>query len=221
MDLFDYMRKNTIEQEAPLASRLRPSTLDEVVGQKHIIGKDKLLYRAIQADKLGSLIFYGPPGTGKTTLVAALVVKNNLYIVNIGDSRLYVITDSSITQITKDHSLVQYLLDSGKLTPAEAQNYPKKNIITRAVGIEMDIEADIFSVNLAGTRKGYILLCSDGLTNFVKLEEISSIVTAPAASDADIPTLLEQKAANLINRANEAGGSDNITAVLIEYNSSN
>mgnify|MGYP002572368262 FL=1 len=131
------------------------------------------------------------------------------------------ITDSSITQITKDHSLVQYLLDSGKLTPAEAQNYPKKNIITRAVGIEMDIEADIFSVNLAGTRKGYILLCSDGLTNFVKLEEISSIVTAPAASDADIPTLLEQKAANLINRANEAGGSDNITAVLIEYNSSN
>ena len=65
MDLFDYMRKNTIEQEAPLASRLRPSTLDEVVGQKHIIGKDKLLYRAIKADKLGSLIFYGPPGTGK------------------------------------------------------------------------------------------------------------------------------------------------------------
>ena len=63
MDLFDYMRKNTIEQEAPLASRLRPSTLDEVVGQKHIIGKDKLLYRAIKADKLGSLIFYGPPGT--------------------------------------------------------------------------------------------------------------------------------------------------------------
>ena len=61
MDLFDYMRKNTIEQEAPLASRLRPSTLDEVVGQKHIIGKDKLLYRAIQADKLGSLIFTDRP----------------------------------------------------------------------------------------------------------------------------------------------------------------
>ena len=72
MDLFDYMRKNTIEQEAPLASRLRPSTLDEVVGQKHIIGKDKLLYRAIKADKLGSLIFYGPPGTGKTTLAKAM-----------------------------------------------------------------------------------------------------------------------------------------------------
>ena len=72
MDLFDYMRKNTIEQEAPLASRLRPSTLDEVVGQKHIIGKDKLLYRAIKADKLSSLIFYGPPGTGKTTLAKVI-----------------------------------------------------------------------------------------------------------------------------------------------------
>ena len=68
MDLFDYMRTNTMERESPLASRLRPSTLDEVVGQRHIIGKDKLLYRAIMADKLGSVIFYGPPGTGKTTL---------------------------------------------------------------------------------------------------------------------------------------------------------
>lgn len=72
MDLFDYMRSNTMEKEAPLASRLRPSTLDEVVGQKHIIGKDKLLYRAIKADKLGSIIFYGPPGTGKTTLAKVI-----------------------------------------------------------------------------------------------------------------------------------------------------
>ena len=72
MDLFDYMRSNTMEKEAPLASRLRPATLDEVVGQKHIIGKDKLLYRAIKADKLGSIIFYGPPGTGKTTLAKVI-----------------------------------------------------------------------------------------------------------------------------------------------------
>lgn len=72
MDLFDYMRSNTMETESPLASRLRPSTLDEVVGQKHIIGKDKLLYRAIKADKIGSIIFYGPPGTGKTTLAKVI-----------------------------------------------------------------------------------------------------------------------------------------------------
>ena len=72
MDLFDYMRKNTMEKEAPLASRLRPETLDDIVGQQHILGKDKLLYRAIKADKLSSIILYGPPGTGKTTIARVI-----------------------------------------------------------------------------------------------------------------------------------------------------
>lgn len=72
MDLFEYMRENNKEKESPLAARLRPTTLDEVVGQQHIIGKDKLLYRAIKADKLSSIIFYGPPGTGKTTLAKVI-----------------------------------------------------------------------------------------------------------------------------------------------------
>ena len=72
MDLFSYMRENKMKQESPLAARMRPKTLDEVVGQQHIIGKDKLLYRAIQADKLQSVIFYGPPGTGKTTLAKVI-----------------------------------------------------------------------------------------------------------------------------------------------------
>ncbi len=72
MDLFEYMRKNQMEKESPLAARMRPRTLDEVVGQEHIIGKDKLLYRAIQADKISSIIFYGPPGTGKTTLAKVI-----------------------------------------------------------------------------------------------------------------------------------------------------
>ena len=72
MDLFDYMKETTMEKESPLASRMRPTTLDEVVGQEHIIGPGKLLYRAIKADKLGSVIFYGPPGTGKTTLLNLL-----------------------------------------------------------------------------------------------------------------------------------------------------
>lgn len=72
MDLFEYMRENTKEKESPLASRLRPTTLEEVVGQQHIIGKDKLLYRAIKADKISSIIFYGPPGTGKTTLAKVI-----------------------------------------------------------------------------------------------------------------------------------------------------
>ena len=72
MDLFEYARQKNMDQEAPLASRLRPTTLEEVVGQQHIIGKDKLLYRAIKADKLSSIIFYGPPGTGKTTLAKVI-----------------------------------------------------------------------------------------------------------------------------------------------------
>lgn len=72
MDLFDYMRSTTMEKESPLASRLRPSTLEEIVGQQHILGKDKLLYRAIKADKLSSIILYGPPGTGKTTIARVI-----------------------------------------------------------------------------------------------------------------------------------------------------
>ena len=72
MNLFQYMRENTMEKESPLASRMRPETLEEVVGQQHIIGKDRLLYRAIKADKISSIIFYGPPGTGKTTLAKVI-----------------------------------------------------------------------------------------------------------------------------------------------------
>lgn len=84
MDLFDYARELNKEKESPLAGRMRPTTLDEVVGQSHIIGKDKLLYRAIKADKLGSIIFYGPPGTGKTTLakVIANTTKANFVQMN-------------------------------------------------------------------------------------------------------------------------------------------
>ena len=72
MDLFEYAKSKTLDRESPLASRLRPTSLEEVVGQEHIVGKDKLLYRAIKADKLTSVIFYGPPGTGKTTLAKVI-----------------------------------------------------------------------------------------------------------------------------------------------------
>ena len=79
MDLFEYAKSKTLDQEAPLASRLRPTTLDEVVGQQHIIGKNTLLYRAIKADKLTSVIFYGPPGTGKTTLAKVIANRQKRY----------------------------------------------------------------------------------------------------------------------------------------------
>ena len=84
MDLFEYAKSKTLDRESPLASRLRPTTLDEVVGQEHIVGKDKLLYRAIKADKLTSVIFYGPPGTGKTTL-AKVIANTTLSLINISE----------------------------------------------------------------------------------------------------------------------------------------
>lgn len=83
MDLFDYMRKQNMQNESPLANRMRPKTLEEVVGQQHIIGKDKLLYRAIRADKLSSVIFYGPPGTGKTTLAKVIAGATKAEFVSI------------------------------------------------------------------------------------------------------------------------------------------
>ena len=83
MDLFDYMRSNAMKTEAPLASRMRPSRLDEIVGQQHILGRDKLLYRAIRADKLGSVIFYGPPGTGKTTIARVIANTTSAEFVQI------------------------------------------------------------------------------------------------------------------------------------------
>ena len=83
MNLFDYMKEKSLENESPLASRMRPNSLDEVVGQEHIIGKDKLLYRAIKADKLGSVIFYGPPGTGKTTLAKVIAQTTSAYFTQL------------------------------------------------------------------------------------------------------------------------------------------
>ncbi|MGX8728109.1 MAG: AAA family ATPase, partial [Lachnospiraceae bacterium] len=77
MDLFDFMKEKSLKEESPLASRLRPKTLEEVVGQQHIIGKGRLLYRAIRADRLSSVIFYGPPGTGKTTLAQVIANTTN------------------------------------------------------------------------------------------------------------------------------------------------
>lgn len=101
-----------------------------------------------------------------TTLVAAILFKGWFYAINIGDSRLYIVTRYEAKQVTKDHSFVQYLIDNGKLTPDEAKYYPRKNVITRAVGVGEKLDVDFFSAPLEPWESGYLLLCSDGLSNY-------------------------------------------------------
>lgn len=148
-----------------------------------------------------------------TTLIAALICGSALYIANIGDSRLYVVTDTEIKKITRDHSFVQYLVDMGQLTPEEAAKSPHRNIITRAIGSDRTVETDTFTVSLAGGGSRYILLCSDGLTNYVTVEKIRSVLTANEGGFDR--AALESKVIALVEAANEAGGGDNITALVI------
>lgn len=141
-----------------------------------------------------------------TTLVSAFITDGRVYAVNVGDSRMYIIKENTITQVTHDHSYVQYLVDIGRMTADEAKASNNKNIITRAVGTEAEVETDFFTVD-ADMEGGYVLLCTDGLTNHLSEEEIAGCIT-----EAEDP---EAGCAMLIDRANRSGGSDNITAVII------
>jgi protein phosphatase len=140
-----------------------------------------------------------------TTLVAATIIGHRLFVANVGDSRLYVISDR-IRQITKDHSLVEEMVRLGEMAESEARKHPRKNIITRAIGAADQVEADFFEVELG--EKDTILLCSDGLTNMVEDSAIEEIIFAKEN--------VETKVNTLIQNANANGGRDNITATIIE-----
>ena len=139
-----------------------------------------------------------------TTLVASLITKDKTLIANIGDSACYTIKDKEIKKITKDHSLVQELLDSGSISPEQASNHPKKNVITRAVGTEEEVEIDIFELN--NEDYDYFLLCSDGLTNEVNLEKKLSF----NIEENQLQNICEK----LVEEAKANGGRDNITVML-------
>lgn len=139
-----------------------------------------------------------------TTVVLLFVEGNTGYVLNIGDSRLYIYTSEKLKQITVDHSIVQNMIDSGKITPDEAKNHPNKNIITRALGVNEEVSADMDFISL--NIEDRVLLCSDGLTNYVSDEEIAEILC-----DFD-----ENVASRLIDKANLGGGGDNITAVAVK-----
>ena len=141
-----------------------------------------------------------------TTIVAATIKGDKLITANVGDSRLYIVNESSITQITVDHSFVEEMIRSGRIARSEARNHPDKNKITRAVGVFPKVDIDFFETKIS--PGDMILLCTDGLTNMVEDDEIKRIILG----QRDIV----EKTATLIETANRNGGTDNITVLLIE-----
>ena len=140
-----------------------------------------------------------------TTLVGVTIIGDTAYVVNVGDSRAYVVGPEEITQITWDHSYVAELVREGQITRDEARFHKKNNVITRAIGAEMSVKPDFFQVALEEDE--ILLICTDGLYNMVSDKTIMSIVNSRNS--------LKAKAERLVDLANEAGGKDNIAVVLI------
>ncbi len=140
-----------------------------------------------------------------TTLVMAVVVGHDVHIVNVGDSRAYIISPSGVRQITHDHSFVQLLVDSGAITPEQAADHPRRNILTQSVGSQDDVTVDLFNETLGEDE--WLLLCSDGLWGMLSDDQIARIVR-----EAKSPSEACQA---LVDATNAAGGHDNIAAVLV------
>ena len=191
-----------------MASRYTVDTLIELLKQS--AGMDPLdavddnikLVNTLLLKKAGESEEYEGMGT---TLVVASIFGSTLRVANVGDSRLYVIGED-ITQITRDHSLVEEMVQLGQIDRKAARTHEKKNYITRAIGGCETVEAEMFSVDLKDND--IILMCSDGLTNMLEDAEILSIVR----NNSDI----EDAARMLIDRANENGGKDNISVIIVE-----
>ena len=150
-----------------------------------------------------------------TTLVAAIICRHDdgatVSWVNVGDSRIYTVDHRDILQVSRDHSYLQYLIDSGEMTPAEAARSSQKSLITRAIGIESEVEPDIdtFPLSKEECDMTHIYLCSDGFSGAISEDECMSII-----NNREIP--VEPKVKSLISRANTLDGSDNITLILID-----
>jgi len=143
-----------------------------------------------------------------TTFSAVTADENNLYYVHVGDSRIYIVTEDGLKQVTKDHSLVAEMAERGIITPEEALVHPEKNIVTRAVGTDGHVNVDKGYASVAGVK--YVLICSDGLTDMVSDAEIFSIL------NNDNDTMIG-KIDDLIAKANDGGGDDNISAIVMGW----
>lgn len=145
-----------------------------------------------------------------TTIVAVICCQCGNFAINIGDSRIYKKTSAGFKQVSTDHSFVQYLIDKGEITPAEAAVHPNKNIILRALGVNEAVEGDIYTIR----DFDQILLCTDGLTNHLDDRRINTVISGLTANGKR--ESIKLRVERLIEEANAAGGSDNITAVIIE-----
>ncbi|NLY71783.1 MAG: Stp1/IreP family PP2C-type Ser/Thr phosphatase [Clostridiales bacterium] len=144
---------------------------------------------------------------GMATTAALLYIRNNkAYVVNVGDSRAYLARDGELIQITEDHTYVNELLKRGSISAEEAKDHPKRNMITRALGSKESIEPDFYKFDIY--KGDIILLCTDGLYNEIDVNEINSLIT----NSTDTSTIAHE----LIKRANEQGGNDNITVICVE-----
>lgn len=141
-----------------------------------------------------------------TTLEAALIRGRTCLVSHTGDSRVYAVNDHGIRQVTRDHSYVNVLLDSGEITEEEAAVHPQRNWIMRAIGSERTIEPDLYSIDLQD--ESYLLLCTDGLSNKINKDLMQEVVLSDAT--------LHDKAKKLVELANNMGGEDNISVILID-----
>lgn len=189
---------NTVKQE-----------LEKTLSEKE---HDKIIYNILSSIDYANTKVYelsihdiNKAGMG-STFVAAYILDDKLYVANIGDSRAYLITNGETIQITVDHSVVQELVEKGTISPEEAAVHPDKNIITRALGTEEFVDADLFEYSLK--NGDYILLCSDGLCEMVNDSLFSEII--------DKYDNIEDAAKKLVDTANENGGRDNITIVILK-----
>ena len=142
-----------------------------------------------------------------TTLVSALINNNELLLSNAGDSRCYIIRKGIISQLTVDNSYVQYLLSKGAISTEEANNHPQRNLITKAIGLEGNIDIDVDCIKLY--PEDILLLCTDGLTSMLSDEEILHIILKNKGN-------IENATQSLVRKAKDNGGTDNITAILVE-----
>lgn len=140
-----------------------------------------------------------------TTIVLCLIVNNTAHIVHAGDSRAYYIKENECIRITKDHSVVQEMIDNGKIDEQQAANHPNRNLITRALGVDQSLLVDYCHQEIENNT--IIMLCTDGLTNYLDKKDIIKFILGNSIEDA---------VKNMIACANERGGSDNITIVLLE-----